>query len=225
MSQERWTAVDSYFADLLVPADPVLEGAVEAIAAAGMPAHSVSPAQGKLLWLLARAQGARTILEIGALGGYSTIWLARALPEGGSLLTLEVDRRHAEVARANVAAAGLAGVVHIRLGLAIDTLARLVAERSGPFDLVFLDADKENNPRYLEWALELTRPGSLIVADNVVRDGAVLDEDSRDPAVRGLRRFHELLAADPRVSATAIQTVGAKGYDGFVVALVLPGSD
>jgi predicted O-methyltransferase YrrM len=222
MTEERWTAVDRYFADLLVPADPVLDGALQAIEAAGMPAHSVSPLQGKLLWLLASARGAGRILEIGTLGGYSTIWLARALSEGGSVLTLEVDRRHAEVARANVAAAGLAGVVDIRLGPALDTLPRLVAEGRGPFDLVFLDADKESNPRYLEWALQLTRPGSLIIADNVVRGGVVVDEGSRDPAVLGLRGFTDQLAADPRVSATAIQTVGAKGYDGFVIALVLP---
>src|SRR5712691_2283993 len=219
-AQERWTAVDSYFAELLVPSDPALAAALEASAAAGLPQHGVSPMQGKLLQLLVRLQGARAILELGTLGGYSTIWLARALPAGGRLITLESDPRYAEVARANIARAGLAAVVEVRVGRALDTLPRLAADGLAPFDLIFVDADKQTNPEYLAWALELSRPGSLIVADNVVRNGAVVDADSRDPHVEGIRRFTELLAAEPRVSATAIQTVGSKGYDGFAIALV-----
>jgi predicted O-methyltransferase YrrM len=220
VTQERWTAVDRYLTDLLVPADPALEAAREASAAAGLPPHEVSPSQGKLLELLARLQGARTILEIGTLGGYSTIWLARALPADGSLITLEADPGYAEVARANLARAGLADVVQLRAGAALDTLPRLAAEGRGSFDLIFIDADKASNPEYLGWALELSRRGSLIVADNIVRAGTVLDADSGDPVVRGVRRFLELLAAEPRVSATAIQTVGAKGHDGLAIALV-----
>jgi predicted O-methyltransferase YrrM len=223
MTQERWTAVDRYVTELLVPDDPALE-ARRASAAAGLPVHEVSPSQGKLLELLellARLQGARTILEIGTLGGYSTIWLARALPADGHLITLEADTGYAEVARANLARAGLADVVELRAGPALDTLPRLAAEGSGPFDLIFIDADKASNPEYLGWALELSRRGSLIVADNIVREGTVLDDDSGDPVVRGVRRFLELLAAEPRVSATAIQTVGAKGHDGFAIALVI----
>jgi len=219
-ARERWTAVDRYFAELLVPSEPALAAALEASAAAGLPQHDVSPIQAKLLQLLARLQGARAILELGTLGGYSTIWLARALPAGGRLITFESDPRYAEVARANIARAGLAAVVEVRVGPALDTLPRLAAEGLGPFDLIFVDADKQTNPEYLAWALELSRPGSLIVADNVVRNGAVVDADSRDPHVEGIRRFTELLAAEPRVSATAIQTVGSKGYDGFAIALV-----
>ena len=219
-ARERWTAVDRYFAELLVPSEPALAAALEASAAAGLPQHDVSPIQAKLLQLLARLQGARAILELGTLGGYSTIWLARALPAGGRLITLESDPRYAEVARANIARAGLAAVVEVRVGPALDTLPRLAADGLGPFDLIFVDADKQTNPEYLAWALELSRPGSLIVADNVVRNGAVVDADSRDPHVEGIRRFTELLAAEPRVSATAIQTVGSKGYDGFAIALV-----
>ncbi|KWX00485.1 O-methyltransferase [Carbonactinospora thermoautotrophica] len=220
MIQERWTAVDRYITDLLVPSDPALDATLQASAAAGLPPINVSPAQGKLLHLLARAQGARTILEIGTLGGYSTIWLARALPADGRLITLEADPKHAEVARANIARAGLADVVEVRLGRALDTLPRLAAEGHGPFDLIFIDADKPSNPDYFAWALKLSHPGSLIITDNVVRDGAVIDADSDDPRVQGTRRFFELLAAEPRVSATAIQTVGDKGYDGFAIALV-----
>jgi predicted O-methyltransferase YrrM len=220
MDQERWTAVDQYVTDLLVPADPALEAARVASAGAGLPPHEVSPSQGRLLELLARLQGARAILEIGTLGGYSTIWLARALPADGRLVTLEADPRYAEVARANLARAGLAGVAQLRAGPALDTLPRLAEEGRGPFDLIFIDADKASNPHYLRWALELSRRGSLIVADNVIRAGAVLDAGSSDPVVRGIRRFLELLAAEPRVSATAIQTVGAKGHDGFAIALV-----
>ena len=220
MSQEQWTAVDRYLTDLLVPPDPALEAALQASAAAGLPPINVSPNQGKLLHLLARLQGARSVLEIGTLGGYSTIWLARALPAGGRLVTLESDARHAEVARANIARAGLSDVVELRLGPALETLPRLTAEGRGPFDLIFIDADKPSYPDYLAWALRLSRRGSLIVADNVVRNGAVLDPASDDPRVQGARRFNEALAAEPRVSATAIQTVGSKGYDGFAIALV-----
>ena len=220
MTQERWTAVDRYVADLLVPADESLTAALEASAAAGLPPHDVSPSHGKLLHLLARVQGARGILEIGTLGGYSTIWLARALPANGRLVTLEADQRYADVARANIARAGLAEIVELCVGRALDTLAELAAEGRGPFDLIFLDADKAQNPEYFAWALELSRRGSLIVADNVVRNGAVIDASSGDPSVQGVRRFNELLAAEPRVSATVIQTVGTKGYDGFAIALV-----
>jgi predicted O-methyltransferase YrrM len=220
MSQEQWTAVDRYITDLLMPSDPALAAALEASAAAGLPPINVSPNLGKLLQLLARVQGARIILEIGTLGGYSTIWLARALPPGGRLVTLEADAKHAEVARANIARAGLAGVVELRLGRALDTLPQLAAEGRGPFDLIFIDADKPSIPEYFAWALKLSRRGSLIIVDNVVRNGAVADAATVDPAVRGVRRFNELLAAEPRVSATAIQTVGIKGYDGFALALV-----
>jgi predicted O-methyltransferase YrrM len=220
MSLEQWSAVDRLITDLLVPADPGLDAALADSAAAGLPAISVSPNQGKLLHLLARAQGARSILEIGTLGGYSTIWLARALTEGGRLVTLEAEPRHAEVARSNIARVGLAGIVEIRLGPALETLPQLVAEGLGPFDIVFIDADKESTALYFAWSLKLTRRGSLIIVDNVVRKGAVINADSDDSNVQGVRRFYEMLAAEPRVSATAIQTVGTKGYDGFAIALV-----
>jgi predicted O-methyltransferase YrrM len=219
--QERWTAVDNYIDDTLVPADPALDAALQASSDAGLPAISVSPSQGKLLHLLARAQGARRILEIGTLGGYSTIWLARALPAGGRLITLEADPRHAEVARANLANAGLADVTEVRVGRAQDTLPALHAAGEGPFDLVFIDADKPGYPGYLAWSVRLSRAGTVIIADNVVRDGAVADSASADASVQGVRRFLESLAAEPRVSATAIQTVGSKGYDGFALAVVL----
>jgi predicted O-methyltransferase YrrM len=221
--QERWAAVDSYIGGSLVPADAALEAALQASADAGLPAISVSPAQGKLLHLLALGQGARRILEIGALGGYSAIWLARALPPGGHLITLEADPRHAEVARANLANAGLAGVAEVRAGRAQDTLPRLDTASDGPFDLVFIDADKPSYADYLNWSVRLSRPGTMIIADNVVRNGAVADPASRDADVQGVRRFIEALAAEPRVSATVIQTVGSKGYDGFALAVVLPG--
>ena len=220
MTQEQWTAVDRYLADLLVPSDASLEAALAANAEAGLPPADVSPTQGKLLQLLARLSGARMILELGTLGGYSAIWLARALPAGGRLVTLEADPRCAEVARDNIARAGLASAVELRVGPALETLPLVAADGLGPFDLIFIDADKSGNPEYLRWALELSRPGSLIVADNVVRGGAVLDASSSDPSVQGVRRFYELLAGEPRVSATAIQTVGSKGYDGFALALV-----
>ena len=224
MTRAQWTAVDRYLTDLLVPADAALDAALEASAAAGLPPIHVAPNQGKLLFLLARAQGARTILEIGTLGGYSAIWLARALPEGGRLITLEVDARHAEVARANLARAGLDHVVELRLGRALETLSQLAAEGRGPFDLIFIDADKPSLPDYFRWALELSRRGSLIVVDNVVRNGDVIDTASGDPAVQGARRLLELLAGERRVCATAIQTVGSKGYDGFALALVVDGA-
>ena len=216
MIQEACAAVDGYLAELLVESDPALEAALETNAAAGLPPHDVSPAQGKLLHLLARIQGARAILELGTLGGYSTIWLARALPAGGRLVTIEADERYADIARANLERAGVAALVELRVGAALDTLPHV----QGPFDLVFIDADKRSNADYLAWALDLSRPGTLIVADNVVRNGAVVDTASADASVQGVRRFFELLAAEPRVSATAIQTVGAKGWDGFALALV-----
>jgi predicted O-methyltransferase YrrM len=221
MTPERFAAVDRYLTELLVPSDPVLEAALEANAAAGLPAHDVSPNQGKLLHVLARAQAARRILEIGTLGGYSTIWLARALPPDGHLVTLEADPKHADVARANLTRAGLDGIVELRVGHAVDTLPGVAADGRGPFDLIFIDADKASNPQYLAWSLELSRRGSLIIVDNVIRDGAVTDAGSSDPSVRGARRLHELLAAEPRVSATAIQTVGSKGWDGFAIAVVV----
>jgi predicted O-methyltransferase YrrM len=220
MSQEQWTAVDRYITDLFVPPDPALDAALQDSKRAGLPSINVSPNQGKLLLLLARIQGARTILEIGTLGGYSTIWLARALPAGGRLITLEADPMHADVARVNIARAGLADVVELRLGPALETLPQLAAEKRGPFDLIFIDADKPSYPDYFAWALKLSHRGSLIIADNVVRDGAVIDPGSLDPRVQAVRRFNELVAAEPRVSATAIQTVGSKGYDGFAIALV-----
>jgi predicted O-methyltransferase YrrM len=220
MNQQTWTAVDRYVDDLLVGHDAALEASLQASAKAGLPAINVAPSQGKLLNLLARVLGARAILEIGTLGGYSTIWLARALPADGRLVTLEIDATHAEVARANIAHAGLSQRVQLRLGPALDTLAQLAAERAGPFDLSFIDADKPNIPAYFKWALQLSRPGSLIVVDNVVRDGAVIEAASLDASVQGVRRLNELMASEPRVSATIIQTVGAKGYDGFALALV-----
>jgi len=220
MSQERWTAVDQYLGGLLVPPDSALDAALQANGAAGLPPIDVSPTQGKLLHLLARMQGARAILEIGTLGGYSTIWLARALPAGGRLITLEANAKHAAVAQANLARAGLADVVELRLGPAIDSLPQLAAAGSSPFDLVFIDADKVSMPDYFAWALKLSRPGSLIIADNVVRGGRVVDATDDDPNVGGVRRFLDLLAAEPRVTATAVQTVGSKGYDGFAIALV-----
>jgi predicted O-methyltransferase YrrM len=221
MTEQQWTAVDHYFADLLIAPDAGLDAALETSAAAGLPAINVTPNQGKLLHLLVRAMGARRILEIGTLGGYSTIWLARALPPNGRLVSLEADPRHAEVARANIARAGLAEVVEVRVGVALETLPQLAAEGGEPFDFAFIDADKENNTEYFAWALRLSRSGSLIVVDNVVRGGNVIDAASRNPDIRAVRSFLDHLAAEPRVSATAIQTVGSKGYDGFALALVL----
>jgi predicted O-methyltransferase YrrM len=220
MSQELWTAVDTYITDLLVRSDPALDAALARSAAAGLPAIHVSANQGKLLQLLAQGHGAARILEIGTLGAYSTIWLARALPPGGRLVTLEYEPKHAEVARANIAGAGLSGVVELRLGKAIDLLPKLMAEGAGPFDFIFIDADKQSYPEYFSWALRLSRKGSVIIADNVVRKGGVVDGGSADPMIQGVRRMNELVAREPRVSATAVQTVGSKGYDGFMMALV-----
>lgn len=220
MNQQLWTSVDHYITDVLVEPDEALGAALRDGEAAGLPAINVTPNQGKLLHLMARMCGARSILEIGTLGGYSTIWLARALPDGGRLLSLEAEPRHAEVAAANIARAGLANRVEVRVGRALDTLPGVEADGVGPFDLVFIDADKPSNPDYVEWALKLTRPGSVIIVDNVVRGGAVADASSEDSAVRGVRRMNELVAAEPRLTATAIQTVGSKGYDGMLVAVV-----
>lgn len=220
MSENNWAEVDGFIADLFVNPDPALDAALAQSEKAGLPAIEVSPPAGKLLMLFARMIGARRILEIGTLGGYSTIWLARALPKGGRVITLEADAKHAKVARKNVDNAGIGDRVDIRVGKALDTLPKLEAEKAGPFDLIFLDADKPNNPAYFEWALKLSRPGSLIIADNVVRLGAIVDDKSTDPNVKGVRHFLEIIAREKRVSATAIQTVGIKGHDGFAVALV-----
>lgn len=217
---EIWSAVDRYINDLFARQDDALTASLQASEAAGLPRISVSPSQGKLLELLARVQGACNILEIGTLGGYSTIWLARGLLAGGRLITLEADPKHAEVARANITRAGLADVVTLRLGRALDTLPQLAAESRGPFDLIFIDADKQNYPGYFVWALKLSRRGTLIIADNVVRDGEVVNANSDDPNVQGVREFNQLVASEPRVSATAIQTVGSKGYDGIAIVLV-----
>jgi predicted O-methyltransferase YrrM len=221
MTQELWSAVDQYIGGLLVPDDPVLDAALSASTAAGLPPIQVSPLQAKLLHLLVRIKGARRILEIGTLGGYSAIWMARALPPRGRLLTLEADAKHAEVAQANFARAGLAPRIELRVGLALDTLPQFAVEGRGLFDLVFIDANKNNMPEYFDWALKLSRRGSVIIADNVIRDGGVMDRASADPDIQGVRRFNERLAAEPRVSATEIQTVGVKGYDGFALAVVL----
>ncbi len=221
MSETIWTAVDAYYSDLFSPPDAALEAALQDSEAAGLPPISVSPNQGKLLMLLAQLQQAQRILEVGTLGGYSTIWLARALPDNGRLVTLELSSRHAVVARANVARAGLAERVTVRVGPAAESLAQLAAEGAGPFDLVFIDADKQTTADYYTWARTLTRPGALIIVDNVVRGGAVVDADSTDASVQGIRRFNERVAEDAGVSATAVQTVGSKGYDGLALIRVL----
>jgi predicted O-methyltransferase YrrM len=220
MSQETWTAVDRYFTEQLSLSDPALEAALAANKAAELPAIDVAPNQGKLLHLFARIIGARRILEIGTLGGYSSIWLARALPVGGKLITLEFNPRHADIARENISRARLAHLVDIRVGAALDTLPKLQQESSEPFDLIFIDADKINNAEYLYWALRLSRPGALIIIDNVVREGKVIDAASTDKDVQGARHLFEALAAEPRLSSSALQTVGSKGYDGFAIALV-----
>ncbi len=220
MARDQWAAVDRYICEMLVPSDPVLDAALSDSSAAGLPDIHVSPNQGKLLQLLAQSHGARSILEIGTLGGYSTIWLARALPPGGRLVTLEYQPRYADVARVNLARAGFAALADIRVGRGRDTLRQLASEGAGPFDLVFIDADKPGYPDYFRWAMKLTRKGSLIIADNVVRNGAVAEGDTADPLVQGVRRMNDLVSREPRVSATAIQTVGSKGYDGFMLALV-----
>jgi predicted O-methyltransferase YrrM len=214
---QLWDEVDRYLAGTLVQQDAALQAALEASDAAGLPAISVSPSHGKLLWTFARLLDARRILEVGTLGGYSTIWLARGMAPGGRLISLEAVEKHAAVARGNLQRAGVAEAVEIRVGQALDTLPEL----EGPFDLTFIDADKQHNPEYFRWALKLSRPGGLIIVDNVVREGRVIQKDSKDANVQGVRRLNELIASEPRVSATALQTVGSKGYDGFAVALVL----
>ncbi|UIO40164.1 O-methyltransferase [Brevibacillus brevis] len=220
MNREQWTAVDHYFTDKLLEADSVLDTVLQENAAAGLPAIDVAPNQGKFLHLLARIQGAHSILEIGTLGGYSTIWLARALPADGRLITLEYDPKHAEVAQANITRAGLDQIVEVKVGLALDSLIQLHKENQGPFDLIFIDADKKGNPDYFQWALKLSRKGTVIITDNVVRSGQVVDETSTDPNIVGVRQFTDLVAEEPRVSGTVVQTVGSKGYDGFAIMLV-----
>jgi len=220
MNQSRWSAVDRYIAGLFAPEDVALTAALAASAAAGLPEIQVSPSLGKLLFLLARSHSARSILELGTLGAYSTIWLARALPAGGKLITLESDAHHAAVALSNIERAALAHCVELKLGPAINTLQEFVKAQNGPFDFIFLDADKESYPDYLPWLLKLSRRGTMIVADNVVRQGGVIEETSVDPRIQGVRRFNELFAADPALTATIVQTVGIKGYDGFAIGLV-----
>jgi predicted O-methyltransferase YrrM len=221
MTQEKWTEVDGYISNLMVKQDSALSAALQSSTENGLPQINVAPNQGKLLQLLAQTVGAQRILEIGTLGGYSTIWLARALPVAGKLVTLEADPKHAKVAEANIARAGLSGVAQVRLGKALDTLPKLAAENIGPFDFIFIDADKENIPAYFDWALKLSRKGTLIIVDNVIRKGAVIDAQSKDESVQGVRRFNERVAAEPRVSATTIQTVGSKGYDGLAFVRVM----
>ncbi|WP_429841882.1 O-methyltransferase [Brevibacillus sp. FIR094] len=220
MNREQWTAVDHYFTDKLLEADSVLDTVLQENAAAGLPAIDVAPNQGKFLHLLARIQGARSILEIGTLGGYSTIWLARALPADGRLITLEYDPKHAEVAQSNITRAGLDQIVEVKVGLALDSLIQLHKENQGPFDLIFIDADKKGNPDYFQWALKLSRKGTVIITDNVVRSGQVVDETSTDPNIVGVRQFTDMVAQEQGVSGTVVQTVGSKGYDGFAIMLV-----
>jgi predicted O-methyltransferase YrrM len=221
MSLTTWTEVDRYISDLLVRPDAALDNALKASDSAGLPAINVAPNQGKFLQLLARMSAARNILEIGTLGGYSTIWLARALPAGGKLVTLELDPRHAEVARNNISQAGLGGAVRQYVGPAAETLEKLIAEKHPPFDFIFIDADKEGYPDYFKLSLKLSGVGTCMVADNIVRQGGVIEAGHADPRVQGVRRFMEMLAAEPRVTATAVQTVSGKGYDGFAIALVI----
>jgi predicted O-methyltransferase YrrM len=220
VSEAQWTSVDRYITDQLVPSDAALDAALASSAANGLPAINVAPNQGKLLQVLARSIGARRILEVGTLGGYSTIWMARALPADGKVITLEYDPKHADVARANIERAGLGHLVDIRLGKAIDTLPRIAAEKLEPFDFVFIDADKPGNADYFAWAMKLTHVGSVIIVDNAVRNGGVIDP-AGDANVQGARRLYEAMANEPRVSATAVQTVGSKGYDGFAIAVVI----
>jgi predicted O-methyltransferase YrrM len=219
-TRELWTAVDAYIEQNLISRDPVLEETRKANADAGLPAIDVSPTQGKFLYLVARIQGAIRILEIGTLGGYSTIWLARALPPEGKLITLEVNPKHAEIAKKNIARACLSSLIEQRIGPALDSLAQLHAENTRPFDLIFVDADKANNPNYLDWALRLSHPGSIIITDNVIREGGILNADSSDPDIQGTRRFFEKLGSNPSLEATALQTVGSKKHDGFALAMV-----
>jgi predicted O-methyltransferase YrrM len=220
MAQKIWESVDKYLDKMLIPQDSTLEQALAAAAAAKLPAIQVSSVQGKFLHMLALIMGAHNILEIGTLGGYSTIWMAKALPEGGRLITLEADPKHADVARKNFALAGVENKVELRLGKALDTLPHVAAELRNPFDMFFIDANKSNMPEYFEWSLKLARKGSVIIADNVVREGAVLDAKSKDADIRGIRRFLEMVGKEKRVSGTALQTVSTKNYDGFAVVLV-----
>lgn len=222
--KDQWTAVDAFLDATLVREDEALQAAVRESAAAGLPSIAVTPSQGKLLHQLALMVGARRILEVGTLGGYSAIWMARALPPDGKLITLEIEAKHAEVAQKNFVRAGVADRVEIRRGPALETLPRIAADALGPFDLAFIDADKQSNPEYFDWAVKLARRGSLIVIDNVVRDGTILEADSHDPSVLGVRRLFERMVREPRVSTTAIQTVGAKGWDGLAFALVTGGA-
>lgn len=217
---ETWSAVDRYIEDSLVGRDPVLDAALHDSDAAGLPAINVSPTQGKFLCLLARSLGAKKILEVGTLAGYSTIWLGRSLPQYGHLITLEIDPKHAAVANANIARAGLAAQVEVRLGPAVEALPQLARENAGPFDFVFIDADKPSIPTYFDWAVRLARRGTVIIVDNVVRNGEVINAASSDTGVPGVRKLIEGLSSDPRVDATAIQSVGTKGYDGFLMAIV-----
>jgi predicted O-methyltransferase YrrM len=221
MAQDVWAAVDQYINETLIPQDVALEAALRASTDAGLPSIQVSAPQGKLLHLVARSIGAKNILEIGTLGGYSTIWMARALPSGGKLITLEAAAKHAEVARGNFSRAGVSDSIELRLGPALESLPKLAAENRGPFDLIFIDANKSTMEEYFEWSLKLSRRGTVIIADNVIRDGAVVDAASTNEDVQGVRRFNERVAAEPRVSATEIQTVGCKGYDGFAYLLVI----
>ena len=217
---EVWKKVDNFFTDALIPADAALDAAVVANRNAELPAIDVTPLQGKFLELLIRATGAKRVLEMGTLGGYSTIWLARAVGEDGKVITLEREKRHAEIAQRNFDNAGVAKRVELRIGPASKSLAGLVAEKTAPFDFIFIDADKASYPEYIDWSLKLSRPGTLIIADNVVRDGKVIDPENPDPNIKGVRRFTEMVAAEPRLSATVLQTVGSKGYDGFAIAMV-----
>lgn len=220
MNQRAWGAVDDYIVDRLVGDDAVLAAVLAANAEGGLPAIDVSAAQGKFLNLMVRITGARRVLEIGTLGGYSSIWMARALPAGGSLVTLEYEPRHAEVARLNFARAGLADIITLHVGAAAETLPRLAADSPPPFDFIFIDADKPNNPIYLEWAMKLSRPGTVIILDNVVRDGEVVNPHSADPRITGTRLVFDMVGGSPRLDATALQTVGSKGWDGFALMVV-----
>jgi len=220
MDDSLFLSVDRYLNETLIHRDPLLDEALEANACAGLPPIDVAPTHSKLLYMLAHMQGARRILEIGTLGGYSTLWLARALPEEGKLITLELEEKHATVAANNLRRAGVEGRVEIRVGPALDSLATMYNEGAAAFDLIFLDADKPNNPAYLDWAFKFSRPRTVIIGDNVIRDGAIIDPNNPDPRVIGTRTFLEKLGSDPRVEATAIQTVSSKGYDGFAIAIV-----
>ena len=220
-AKDTWSEVDRYFSEALIKPSRALDSAIRANHKAGLPAIDVTPLQGRFLEVLIRATGARRVLEIGTLGGYSTIWLARAIPDNGLVVTLEVEPKHASIAQKNIERAGLSRRVDLRIGAAAETLAALVAASADPFDFIFIDADKAGYPDYLKWSLKLSRPGTLIVADNVVRDGKVTDAKNSDPNIKGVRRFTKLMAAEPRLSATVLQTVAGKGYDGFAMAVVL----